>query len=175
MVFILSSLWEDYGSFLMGETDCVGNWVLGSITTNKASGASDLAAAAAWNNGLVPNWDKGYILSPCLFNFYAEYIIWNARLLLLSHFSRVRLCATPQTAAHQAPLSLGFSRQEHWSGLPFPSPMHGSEKWMKHKLESRLLEEISIISDMQMIPPLWQKAKKNWRASWWKWKRRVKS
>ena len=49
-------------------------------------------------------------------------------LLLLSHFSRVRLCATPQTAAHQAPLSLGFSRQEHWSGLPFPSPMHESEK-----------------------------------------------
>ena len=45
-------------------------------------------------------------------------------LLLLSHVSRVRLCATPQTEAHQAPLSLGFSRQEHWSGLPFPSPMH---------------------------------------------------
>ena len=33
--------------------------------------------------------------------------------------------------------------------------------WMKHKLESRLLEEISITSDMQMTPPLWQKAKKN--------------
>ena len=49
-------------------------------------------------------------------------------LLLLSRFSRVRLCATPQTAAHQAPLSLGFSRQEYWSGLPFPSPMHESEK-----------------------------------------------
>ena len=49
-------------------------------------------------------------------------------LLLLSRFSRVRLCATPQTAAHQAPPSLGFSRQEHWSGLPFPSPMHESEK-----------------------------------------------
>ena len=32
-------------------------------------------------------------------------------------------------AAHQAPLSLGFSRQEHWGGLPFPSPMHESEKW----------------------------------------------
>ena len=43
-------------------------------------------------------------------------------LLLLSRFSRVQLCATPETAAHQAPLSLGFSRQEHWSGLPFPSP-----------------------------------------------------
>ena len=50
-------------------------------------------------------------------------------LLLLSHFSRVQLCATPQTAAQQAPPSLGFSRQEHWSGLPFPSPMHESEKW----------------------------------------------
>ena len=32
-------------------------------------------------------------------------------------------------ASHQAPPSLGFSRQEHWSGLPFPSPMHESEKW----------------------------------------------
>ena len=49
-------------------------------------------------------------------------------LLLLSRFIRVRLCATPQTAAHQAPPSLGFSRQERWSGLPFPSPMHESEK-----------------------------------------------
>ena len=45
-------------------------------------------------------------------------------LLLLRCFSHVRLCATPQMATHQAPLSLGFSRQEHWSGLPFPSPMH---------------------------------------------------
>ena len=34
----------------------------------------------------------------------------------------------PIDAAHQAPLSMGFSRQEHWSGLPFPSPMHESEK-----------------------------------------------
>ena len=48
-------------------------------------------------------------------------------LLLLSHFSRVRLCAALETAVHQVPLSLGFSRQEHWSGLPFPSPMHESE------------------------------------------------
>ena len=51
-------------------------------------------------------------------------------LLLLSCFSRVRLCATPWTAAHQASPSMGFSRQEHWSGLPFPSPMH--EKCMKN-------------------------------------------
>ena len=39
----------------------------------------------------------------------------------------LQLCPTlcdPMTAAHQAPLSLGFSRQEHWSGLPFPSPIY---------------------------------------------------
>ena len=49
-------------------------------------------------------------------------------LLLLSRISRVRLCATLEKTAHQAPPSLGFSRQEHWSGLPFPSPTHASEK-----------------------------------------------
>ena len=36
--------------------------------------------------------------------------------------SRIRLFVTPWTAAYQAPLSMGFSRQEYWSGLPFPSP-----------------------------------------------------
>ena len=50
-------------------------------------------------------------------------------LLLLSPFSCVRLCATPLTAAHEAPPSLGFSKQEHWSGLPFPPAMHEREKW----------------------------------------------
>ena len=49
-------------------------------------------------------------------------------MLMLSHFSRVGLCVTPETAAHQAPPSLGFSRKEHWSRLPFPSPMHESVK-----------------------------------------------
>ena len=68
---------------------------------------------------------QGCILSPCLFNLYAEYI------------------------------------------------MRKMPGWMKHKLESRLPGEISITSYMEMTPPLWQKVKRNWRASWWKWKRRV--
>ena len=41
--------------------------------------------------------------------------------------SRVRLYATPWTAAYKVPPSMGFSRQEYWSGVPFPSPMHESE------------------------------------------------
>ena len=45
-------------------------------------------------------------------------------MLLLSRLSRVQLCATLWTAAHQAPLSMGFSRQEYGRGLPFPSPIY---------------------------------------------------
>ena len=41
---------------------------------------------------------------------------------MLSHFSYVRLCVTPWTVAHQAPLSVGFSGQEYWSGSSFPLP-----------------------------------------------------
>ena len=67
-------------------------------------------------------WTLPFIPSRILF-------LLSSLLLLLSHFSCVWLCATPQTETRQAPLSLGFSRQEHWSGLPFPSPMHESEKW----------------------------------------------
>ena len=59
---------------------------------------------------------------------YLPPLCYCTLLQLLSRFSRVRLCATPQMAAHQAPPSLGFSRQEHWSGLPFPSLMQESEK-----------------------------------------------
>ena len=75
-----------------------------------------------WNLELLPLGDNTQVqIFPC------GETLWL--LLLLSRFSRVWLCATPETAAHQAPLSLGFSRQEHWSELPFPPPMHESKKW----------------------------------------------
>ena len=50
--------------------------------------------------------------------YTSYYLLLLLLLLLLSRFSRVRLCATSQTAGHQAPLSLRSSRQEYWSGLP---------------------------------------------------------
>ena len=74
-------------------------------------------------------------------------------LLLLSRFSRVWLCATPETAAHQVPLSLGFSRQEHWSGLPFPSPMHESEKWKwNHPVVSDSLRPHGLLPTRLLYP-----------------------
>ena len=55
---------------------------------------------------------------------------WKVKVRLLS---RVRLFATPWTVAHQAPLSLGFSRQEYWSGVPLPSPLEPlhDTKWFQ--------------------------------------------
>ena len=74
-------------------------------------------------------------------------IIYIHMLLLLSCFSHVQLCATPQTAALQAPPSLGFSRQEHWSGLPFPSPMHAC-------MHAKSLQSCLTLCDpMDSIPP----------------------
>ena len=68
-----------------------------------------------------------YIREPQV-EIWALSLSTSMMLLLLSHFSRVQLCATSKMAAHQAPPSQGFSRQEHWSGLQLPSPMHESEK-----------------------------------------------
>ena len=62
---------------------------------------------------------QGYILSPCLFNLYSEYIIWNAGL------------------------------DEAQAGI-------------------KMLREISVTSDIQVPPPLWQRVKRNWRASCWR-------
>ena len=56
------------------------------------------------------------IFSYYLYEFICAYV--------LSHFSHVWLCATPWTVAHQAPLSMGFSRQEYWSGFPCSPPGH---------------------------------------------------
>ena len=58
----------------------------------------------------------------CLLHWQAGSLQIGLPACVLSHFSHVRLFVTPRTVACQAPLSIGFSRQECWSGLPFPSP-----------------------------------------------------
>ena len=57
----------------------------------------------------------------CMFTFYKKESAMLLLLLLLSRFSRVQLCTTAWSAAYQAPLPMGFSRQEYWSGLPLHS------------------------------------------------------
>ena len=69
-------------------------------------------------------------------------------LLLLSCFSRVRLCATPEMAAHQASPSLGFSRQEHWSGC------HFLLQCMKVKIETEVTQSCSTLGDPMDCSPL---------------------
>ena len=118
-----------------------------------------------WSNGLVQNWERSttrlYTVTLLILGIYRVKV-------KVKSLSRVQLFATPWTIAYQAPPSMGFSRQECWSGLPFPSAgdlltqesnpglphcrqtlyhlsHQGSSNtlcempdWMKHKLESRL-------------------------------------
>ena len=65
--------------------------------------------------------------------------------LSVQSLSRVRLFATPWTVAHQAPLSMGFPRQEYWSGFPFPSPGHLPDTGIE--LGSSALEADSLPSE----------------------------
>ena len=69
------------------------------------------------------------------------------RACVLSYLNRVRLSATPWTIALQAPLSLGFSRQEYWSGLPFPSPVI--------KYEVSEMSEGKSLSRVQLFATSW--------------------
>ena len=70
-------------------------------------------------------------------------------------FSHVQLFAAPQTIAHQGPLSMGFSRQEYWSGLPFPSP---GIKLASPALVSRFFTTSATWEALQIILVL-----KNWQ------------
>ena len=73
-------------------------------------------------------------------------------------FSRVRLLATPWTAAHQAPPSMGFSRQEYWSGVPLPSPCRGwvGVKRLRHQtaFPNTKHEHLAIACHRPRVSPL---------------------
>ena len=83
-------------------------------------------------------------------------------LLLTSRFSRVQLCVTLWTAAHQAPLSTEFSRHEYWRGLPFTSP---KESWALKNwwLWTVVLEEtLESPLDWKEIQPVHPKGDQSW-------------
>ena len=103
-------IWKDLiGNFPLTSYYCEQLWVLGIADLFLSRGLAKLQSSRRWRQSTGP----------------------GIRLVLerrdrtmdvLSHFSHVQLFVTPWTVTHQAPLSMGFSRQEHWSGLPFPSP-----------------------------------------------------
>ena len=101
---------------------------------------------------------QGYILSPWLFNLYAEYIMRNAGLDAAAAAKSLQLCSDSVRPKRWQP-----TRLRHPWDSPGKSTGVGCHRllwgWMKHKLKSRLPGEISITSDMQMTPPLWQKVK----------------
>ena len=71
---------------------------------------------------------------------------------MLSCFNRVQLCATLWTIACQAPLSMGFPRQEYWSGLPFPKETEHKRK-LRRKLEVSL--SVGGSEETRCNSPLW--------------------
>ena len=73
-----------------------------------------------WVSNQVPL--SGDLSSPSSWN-------WAAAATAAKSLQSCPTLCDPIDGSHQAPPSLVFSRQEHWSGLPFPSPMHESEKW----------------------------------------------
>ena len=127
---------------------------------------------------------QGCILSPCLFNLYGEYIMRNARLdetqagikiagrninnlrytddttlMAESEEELKSLLIKVKEESEKAGLKFNIQKTKIMSSSPIISWQIKGE--MNHKLESRLPGEISITSDMQMTPPLWQKVKRN--------------
>ena len=79
---------------------------------------------------------------------------WKVKVKLLS---RVRLLVTRWTAAHQAPPSMGFSRQEYWSGLPLPSPVELHKK----RIYSLLIEMDKYVHMFVYISTMWYHISEN--------------
>ena len=99
------------------------------------------------------------VVHPCCckwsyFILFNGWVIFHCICVKVKSLSRVRLFVTPWTTAHQAPQSMGFSRQEYWSGLPFPSP--GDLPDPGTEPGSPALEADALTSDHQGSPPfLW--------------------
>ena len=87
---------------------------------------------------------------------------WKGKVKVKS-LSRIRVFVLPWTAAYQAPPSMGFSRQEYWSGVPLPSPSHPLE-WLFSKREETTSEWkdvekrtfVCCFGECRLVQPLWK-------------------
>ena len=120
----------------VSQVSCIGKWILYHWATWGAQNTAAAAAAAAKSlqscltlcnpiggsppGSTVPGILQARTLEWVAISFSNAWK-WKVKAKLLSS---VRLLATPWTAAHQAPPSMGFSRQEYWSGVPLPSPQN---------------------------------------------------
>ena len=109
------------------------------------------------------HWDKVSLLPGKFFVFQKSYLLstwWKCGkhfelsfLKTAAAAKSLQSCPTLCDPIDGSPPSLGFSRQEHWSGLPFPSPMHESEKW-KVKSESEVAQSCLTLHDpIDFSPP----------------------
>jgi len=119
VVFFLSALWwiriRGLYNFLMGGTAAAAKSSQSCPTLCNPIEGSPLGSS-------VPGILQARILEWVAISFSSAWK-WKVKVKLLSH---ARLLATLSTAVYQAPPSMGFSRQEYWSGVPFPSPMGGT-------------------------------------------------
>ena len=115
--------WQHTRVFLPGESHGRGVW---QATGHRVTKESEWLDNNSNNFGGIIFLLKYSWVTILYYCCTAKWFSYIYTLLLLSRFSHVRLRVTSETAAHP---SLWFSRQEHWSGLPFPSPMQESEKW----------------------------------------------
>ena len=95
---------------------------------------------------LLPGIELASLTSPALAGgYFTTSTTWEALKVKVKLLSRVQLFAAPWTVAHQAPLSMGFSRQEYWSGLSFPSP--GDLPYPRIKPRSPALQADTLTSE----------------------------
>ena len=105
-----------------------------------ASAMSDSVQSYRWQPNRLPRpWDSPGKNTGVGCHFLLQCMRVKVKVKSLS---RVRLFETPWTAAHQAPPCMGFSRQEYWSGVPWPSPRHFLYHTIKHPPRNQKLQEL---------------------------------
>ena len=121
-------IWKSY---ILHESNCTTFWKRQSYGDSKKTrghqGLGDRSGFVnRWSRGFLGYWDfstqcynDGYM---CYTSVQTHTTYICVGVIAVQVPSRVQLFTTPRTAARQAPLSMGLPRQEHWSGLPFPSP-----------------------------------------------------